>query len=179
MKQIQRISISVLEFDTDVFIVPIKSFVTNEMDLPEEKIKYINQIGTLNGIGKLNYDSDQLIQLQFVSKDLDTTSLVFQGADVLDENGYICNIKPEIDILPANLFEGCMENDKIVLRVPYKMNDGHEITLIMNTTLKQKEYCYKKCGTFEEVWKYVTSAIDTSKPIKTAANSCEAAYLEN
>ena len=105
--------------------------------------------------------------------------LTRDGTFSLDENGYICNIKPEIDILPANLFEGCMENDKIVLRVPYKMNDGHEITLIMNITLKQKEDCYKKCGTFEEAWKYVTSAINTSKPIKTVANSCEAAYLEN
>lgn len=177
MKQIKRISI--LEIDVDAFIVPSKSITVSEIDLTEDRIKLINQIGALNGIGKIKYDSDPMIQLQFIVADNNCINLAFQGINVIDENGFICRIQPEIDLLQASLFEDCKEDDKIVLRIPYKMEDGHEITIIMNTSLKQKEYCYKEYGSFEEAWKYVTSSADISKPVKIAANSCEAAYLEN
>lgn len=152
---------NILEFDAEVFIIPNNADTINHHSMMSDQTKdWYDQIGIMNGIGKLDRDKDKLIQLWFVCNDLASDNLTDHGGTVLDPDGNKINIRPDIDLLPADLFAESREGDIVDLHIPYTFRHGEETSismeLIIHAKLNQTSYRYRRFGTFQEVFQLVT-----------------------
>ena len=157
LKQIT--SENILEFNTDVFIIPNHAgTINNHYMMSDRKKDWYDKIGEMNGI-EFDRDKCKLIQLWFVCNDLYSTNLTDHGGIVSDANGNKINIRPDIDLLPANLFAEYNEGDIVDLHIPYTFELGEnsiDVEMIIHAKLNQTSYRYRGFGTFQEAFHLVT-----------------------
>ena len=149
----------------DVFIVPNPAFrpaseLKNELAIQAAgklsslsiHLKYGDKLNVLDCL------EDKYVEVWIASPGNDQSNWSCHGIDQLDNKWF-----PEVERLPASLFDGKKEGDVVTFSMPIICknldDDGDDIVVRkyqkVSLCLKQKDYRYRSFGSFEEVLKMV------------------------
>lgn len=154
----------IITINAEVFIIPnhgilIKKYIESFDSGNRRKLN--DQIAELNNI-TIDPNKDHIIQLWFISNDLETENLERHGAIFIDNDANVKYIKCKCEYLVDSIFKDHVEGDIINIKLPaiitsnkYDPEKSEEVILDMNVKLNQLSYRYKNFGPFEEVLKYV------------------------
>lgn len=96
----------------------------------------------------------KLVELWYEAvSDLDCDNIVDHGFNI-ELNGERVHLQPEssMTLMPIDIFLGKKEGDIVTIRVPLRKNfEDAATTLTLSMRLAQKDYRYRRFGTFEEV----------------------------
>lgn len=141
-----------IEFNAEAFIIPnsagkITDFWT---DSAAEETKEM----ATNVLGEEPNDDESYIQMWYVAKDLGCDNLVDHSAWV-DIDGEEYRIRMDSSYLPYTALKGKNDGDTIDVsfisgRREWDKTPEGDIEVLMHVTLNQKDYRYRRFGSFEE-----------------------------
>lgn len=149
-----------IEFDADVFIIPnvickVSDFIVDV----DEMTVYTENVLRMNGMDPSNARDTYLVQLWFISKELESDNVARHGFHAMVD-GKEQRISPfNMEHLPVSLFEGHNEGDTINIKVPvyvdnYVGDDTRTFAeMDITVTLAQLKYRYRAMGKFDELLK--------------------------
>lgn len=152
-----------IEAEADVFIIPNKLYKLKPKYMTElNRIVNVRKIALANNL-VYDYEADDVIQLWFVSDDLDSENLGDHGFRFyIEDDKYL--VPPSeskiLSCLPKKMFEGLREGETRTILIPmndteiHNCNTGDEekvdIELRLTITAAQSKYRYKNFGNFED-----------------------------
>ncbi len=154
-----------IAINADVFVIPNIAGVVKEYNSDIHK-EYFAELSRLNNI-PIN-DNDKIVELWFSNHlELKSDNLNDHGFIVLSEGSRIQISAHNLMFVPAAMFVGVTEGDKLVFKAPAighildETNEGScerfPVILEITMTCSQSKYRYARFGKFEEVINKVTS----------------------
>ncbi len=148
-----------VKITADIFVVPNGTWSAGELGFPDDLLKYLMELKSMNpDLKKLNPISARVCQFWMSGRGtVGSENLADHGFRILGENNEILRCIVD-DTLPINFFTGaCAREGGLITNVflPVRVigNNGEIIRSIKgNFTLRlaQREYRYRRLGTFEE-----------------------------
>jgi len=147
-----------IKFNADAFIIPNYAGPLEDFYLKSAQNE-AKEIAT-NLLGKEPDENERYVEMWYGVEDLDCDNLYAHGAHVtVDGKDYYINIGSPF--LPYSVLKDKNDGDTVDVvfhnAVRKRWNeDPEDITVIIHTTLNQKDYRYRSFGSFNEVLRKVT-----------------------
>lgn len=178
----KKVENGILEFNAKGFIIPNAITKISKFISADSKFEYMKSLMKETAPDMDLTMDDELLQLWFVSSDLNVDNLCRHSSEITLENGREVSFRPsEIEDLPVKIFADKKEGDIIDIIFNYNAKDclftkteDFSFKVVMHLQLAQTEFRYRNFGKFEECFQRLS--VHT---IQKATNSCEASYMES
>jgi len=151
-----------LVINGDVFIIPNSAAKINEFFEPEKKRELMKSICKMNGV-EFNEEKDLCVETWIVSKEFCSDNVADHNIRTVNEDGNIVLIGLNSGrFIPSCLLKDHNEGETIDIKLPIWINinraeTAEDTEVTFRLTLAQEKYRYKRFGSFQEVFKAVTS----------------------
>jgi len=138
-----------IEFNADAFIIPNRAGKLGDFWLSSVAEAARRQATIM--LGKEPTDDDLFVEMWYVADDIGCENLVDHGASVeIDGKKYYIDVPTRY--LPYLALKDKREGDSLIVTFyeAASNEDGDDINVVVDVTLKQKGYRYARFGSFEE-----------------------------
>lgn len=160
---IYKLENGVLEFDTEVFIIPNHGSKLKDYSLlsdkKKEKVAEVLKAST----GEDLSEDDKMVQLWFAKEEegpAHIENLCDHGIRVaINDSDWVFFRPTFMGLLPAKMFEGKKEGDVVDITIPAVSDFDNKVTFkaVIHAELCQLKFRYKRFGSFENTLKEVTA----------------------